>query len=59
MVHQAGQEVAAQAEDGVLKAAGALAGAGYVLDEVEPPSIAWPPGPPWRCSPSVQPPASS
>jgi hypothetical protein len=33
------QGVAAQVKDGMLKAASALADAGYVMDEVEPPSI--------------------
>jgi amidase len=39
VVDPAGQEVAAQVKEGVLKAAGALADAGHVVDEVEPPSI--------------------
>ena len=39
VVDPARQGVAAQVKDGVLKAASALADAGYVVDEVEPPSV--------------------
>jgi hypothetical protein len=39
VVDPARQGVAAQVKDGVLKAASALADAGYVVDEAEPPSV--------------------
>ena len=39
VLHPAGGGVAGQVEDGVRMAARALADAGYVIDEVEPPSI--------------------
>jgi len=39
VVDPARQGVAAQVKDGVLKAVGVLADAGYVVDEAEPPSV--------------------